>query len=314
MRNETPTHSRRRMWIERAVFAAILAGLGIWIAGSRLSGAPYTITVGGKPIATVESLRAAKAVLHGARLERASGVPADSVRFAQRVELRRAAKNAEFVDVPEAVGAVEKAAPVEVEAFAIVVDDRPAVALPKKEQAEQTLRLVKEHYRRNLGRLRIEPTFKEEVFVERRYVGVEKLCAAPEDAVRVLTSTAEKPVFHTVVAGDRAVNLAVQYGVPISEMKKLNQQMNLDELMEGDQLLVRKGKPPVTVVCKKWTTRTVAVTPPPEARRHVRAKTGKREMRILVTYENGELVSEDVISQVTTWETPEGRTHERSRP
>ena len=314
MRDEKPKYSSRRIWIERAVFALILAGVGVWIAGSYLSGAPYTITVSGKPVATVESLRAAKAVLRKARLERAAGVSAGSVRFAERVELRRAPKNAKLVDAPEAVGAVEEAAPVEVEAFAIVVDDSPVVALPEKEQAEKALSLVKRHYTREMGRLHVEPTFKEEVFVEKRYVGVEKLCAAPEDAVRVLSSIAEEPVFHTVKLGDRAVNLAVQYGVPISDLKKINPQMDLDRLVEGDQLLIRKGKPPVTVVCKAQITRTVTITPPPEARRYVRARTGKREMKILVTYENGELVSEDVISQVTTWETPQGTTYERPRP
>ena len=314
MRDETPMHSTRRMWIERAVFAVILAGVGIWIAGSYLSGAPYTITVSGKPVATVESLRAAKAVLRKARLERASGVPAGSVRFAEPVKLRRASKDAELVDVPEAVGAVEKAAPVEVESFAIVVDDSPMAALPEKKQAEEALSLVKQHYAGKPGRLRIEPAFKEEVFVEKRYVGVEKLYPSTEDAVRVLTSIAEEPVFHTVKLGDRAVNLAVQYGVPISEMKKLNPQMDLDRLVEGDRLLIKKARPPVTVVYKTQITKTVTVSPPPEARRYVRARIGKREMKILVTYENGELVSEEILSQVTTWELPKRTSYGRSHP
>ena len=296
--------STKRNWIERAIFLAIIAGFGIWMAVTRLSGAPRLILVDNRPIAAVESRAAAKSVLEHVRFGRAAGVPGKAIRFAQRVSVRRAGEDADLVDVPEAVRALEDAVTVEAELYAIVVDDKPLAALVDKEHAEEALRLTKKQYERRIRNLYSQSSFKEQVFISRRYVEIEKLCSSPDEATRVLTTITEKPTIHTVVAGDRAVHIAPRYGVSLADLKKLNPQADLDRLIEGDQLLIRRPRPPVTVISKALVTRAIDITPPPEARRYGYARTGKRQVRMVVTFENGEPVLEEIVSQVTTWDRP----------
>jgi len=304
MGEQTSGRSGRRIWLERMVYGVVIVGIGIWIAASRLSDVPYTIVVDGKPVVTAESLSAAKQVLDKVRLERASGVSAGAIRFVQRVTLRRAAKDAELAEVPEAIAAVEKVVAVEAEAFAITADNTPVAALTSKKDAEETLRLVKRHHERRIRNLYTESTFAENVFIDKRYVEIEKLCSSPEEAAHVLTSTSEKPIIHTIQPGDRAVNLAQQYGVALSELQRLNANADLNQLTEGDQLLIRPAKSPVTVISKALVSKTITVTPPPEVRRRAGGRVGKGHIRTLVTYQNGEPVSEEIISQIITWESP----------
>lgn len=314
MHAQDSSRSAKRIWAERAVFAAIIVGVGIWTAISRVQSVPCTIVVDGKPVVSVESRGAAKTVLSHVRFQQMSGIPAGAVRFAQNVALRQAAKNAELVDLPEAARAVEKAVTVEAESFAITADGMPIVALASREDAEETLRLVKRHHERGMRNLCTESVFKESVLVEKRYVDVQKLYSSPEEAARFLTSITEKPTIHVVQQGDRAVNLAQQYGVAFTELKKLNPQLDLDRLVEGDRLLIRKAKEPVTVISKSLVTNTVTIVPPPEMLRHGRSRIGKRVTKTLTTFENGEPVSEEIISQVTTWEkAPESPTKSERR-
>ena len=302
MHAQNSEHSAKRIWTERAVFAAIIVGIGIWTAVSRLQSAPSTIVVDGKPIVSVESRSAAKKALIDVRLQRAIGVPAGSVRFAQQVTLRTAPKDAELAELPEAVRALQEVVTVEAELFAITANGKPVVAFTLKEDAEQTLSLVKRYYEDKIRNLHAESTFKEKVLIEKRYVDVQTFCASTEEAVRTLTSTAEKPMIHVVQWGDRAAKLAQRYVVPLAELKKLNPDMDLNRISEGDELLIRRAAAPVTVISKVLVTKTVAVTRPRAVIRYRGARVGKRVTKTLITYENGEQVGEEIISQVTTWE------------
>jgi LysM repeat protein len=209
-----------------------------------------------------------------------------------------------MTDMPEAVRALEKAAAVEGELHAITVDGKQWAAFSSEADAKRTLELVKEHYEKNIKGLQGNSTFKETVFVEKRYVDTAKFYDRPEDASIVLTSVSQPALMHTVERGDRAVKLAQQYGIPFNQFKKQNPGTNMHQLTEGDQLLIRGARRPITVVSKAVITKTVTVSPPSDARRYSGARTGKRVMRVLATYENGRQVSEEVISQITTWDRP----------
>jgi len=300
MQDEKPRRSNKRVWLERAVFLIAIAGMGIWITFERASGMPYTIFVDGKPVVTLESRGVAKTVLDQVRVRQSGGKSARAIRFAQRVTLRRATRGTEQSSFPEAIRMLDQMLTARAEVFAVVVDDVPVVGLADEKDAYRTLELVKQHYGRRVQNLYAEPTFKENVFVGRRYLELDKVISTLEEAVRFLTSVHEKPTYHTVQPGDRAVNLAVRYGVSLGEMKKLNPESNLDRIIEGDKLLVRKARPPVTVITKGLVKRITAVKPPKVRRRAGRA--GKRQTRIVISYENGTPVSEEIISQVTTWD------------
>lgn len=298
-----------------AVCIILILSIVGWAAIGHFQNTPYTIEVDGKPVVSVESRSIAKKALADVRLQRAGNAPG-SVRFVQSVTFRRAGGSVELSDLPEAVRAVEKAVSIEAEGFAIIVDDKPVVALPTKEDAEKTLDLVKRFYERRVKTLYTSSAFKENVFVDKRFVEVGKLRSSPEDAVGVLTTTSEKPLVHVVVRGDRAVHLLTQYGISMAQLKSLNPGIDPERLTEGDLLTIQLPKLPITVICKSMLTETASVTPPQDLRYGPR--TGTRVSKIMVTYENGERVGEEIISQVTTWDRPAPRKstryhHSRSR-
>lgn len=306
MEDKSSTQSGRQPWGGRLYLLAVAVVVLGAAAGAiyQLQKSPCTILVNGTPVANVESRLVAKKVLAQARELGSHGAPSHAVRFVDRVTLRGVSGQADMSELPEAVGALQKAAAVEAELYAINVDGTPLVALSSKADADQTLELVKQYYEKDLHDLVGKSTFKGDVFVEKHYIGTEKYYKNPEDACRALTSISEDAVTHTITPGDRAVHLAAQYHVSFNELKALNPGLDMDRLTEGDQLVIRPAKQPVVVICKAIAMKTVTVTPPSDTGRYSRSRTGTRVMRVMMTYENGRPAGEEIISQLTTWDRP----------
>ena len=296
----------------RTIFPAVVVVICAWAAISRFTDVPTTITVSGKPLVTVESRNAAKAVISKVRLDESGDIPSKSVRFSKPVRYQKASDGAEIADTDEAVSALKTAVGVETELYCIMVDNKPLVGLESKEDTEKALELLKSRYEDKTGRKHTESTFKETVLIDHFYIDPHFYQSSPEKAVEAMTIITEKPVYHTVVPGDRTVKLAVRYGISLAELKSCNPQINIDYIVEGDRLLVKRPKLPITVVSKSLVHKTNHITSPPEMGRRYSRRTGTREMEVMTTSENGEPVSEDIISQITTWENPD-RDHD-ARP
>lgn len=298
---------RRSTMIYIAIAGVVLAA-GIGIIVSRMYGSPYTILVEGKPIATVESRMMAKQVLDEARHLGEYGSAGGSIRFVKSVTLRPASKGTAVSDVPEAVRSLEKATPTEAESYAITVDGTPIVALKTRQDAEETLNLVKTHYEDSLDKLSGESTFKERVFIDKAFVPASILRATAQDAAQLLTAPVESAAVYILKPGDRASRLAAQYGISIDDLKRLNPGKNLDRLVEGESLVIGKAKLPITVVSHALVSKTVSVSPLARShRRSSSAKDGKRQVQLLATYENGQQTSTEVLSQITNWDRPKQR-------
>ena len=284
------------------MFLAAIALLGMWIAYDNLLSVPHTVYVDGKPVVTLESRQDAKSVLDEVKSRQLSGKVIASPSFAQKVALRRAAKDAQIDPREDAVSALDGILVLKAQAYAIVVDDEPTIALSSEDDANQALELLKQRYSSRLKNLYAKPTFRESVVVDRRYLPVDSIMASPEKAAEHLTIVREKPIYHTLEQGDRAVYITAQYGTSLDELKALNPQMDVNRLTEGDRLLVRRPKAPVTVVTKALVTEITPVKSP--AGRRMSAKTGKRQTWAVVTYENGIEVRRDVPRVMTTWDKP----------
>ena len=293
------------------VCIALILGVVAWAVVSHIQSVPFTIEVAGKPIVTVESRAIAKKVLADVRVQGASVPSPGSTRFVESVTFSRAAGNAEVSDVPEAVRALGEVVSVEAQGWAVIVDDKPVLALTSKEDSEKALDLVKRFYEAKVKSLYSRSTFKESVSLDKRFVRIGKLLSSPEDAANALTTTSEKPQLHIVQRGDRAVHIATRYEITLSQLKSLNPGVDPNRITEGDTLVVRLPKLPITVVCKSLIIETASVTPP-EGVRHG-PKSGTRVSKMLVTYENGKRISEEIISQVTTWDRPAERRARSSR-
>ncbi len=306
MEGNTPAEAPKRTWTRYVLPIAIVLVVGA-IAGGimyQIQKSPCTILVNGKPVTSVESRFIAKRVLAAARELKAHGAPSDVLRFADKVTIRGASASVETSDVPEAVRAVEESASVEAELYAINIDGTPIIGLKNKADADRTLELVKKYYEKGLQNLAGKSTFKGDVFVERRFIGTDKFRLTPEDACNTLTSISEPALTHMIQPGDRAVHLPAQYGISLDELKALNPGVDLDRLTEGNQLIIRRAKQPITVITKSIVTKTETISPPTDAMRYGSTRTGKRVMRMMVTYENGRPASQEIISQITTWDRP----------
>ncbi len=305
MQETSSTKPPRTPWIERTVFLIVIAALGSWLAYTNLIGTPHTIVIDGKPSVTLETRPEARSVLEEVRSRQLGDRELESPAFAQRVSIRRASPGAAINVRQEAVSTLDQALVLKARGFAILVDDQVTIALGKEKEAAAALNLVKQRYAQRLKSLYSRPGFKEKVAIDARYLPVEKILAGPESAADYLTAVHEKPTYHTLKPGDRAVRLTAQYGISLDELKALNPGINMDRLVEGDRLMVRKPKQPITVVTKALVTKVTPVKAPAE--RGVPARTGKRQTWAVVTYENGREVSQDAIRVMTTWDKPAPR-------
>ncbi|MHB0912101.1 MAG: LysM peptidoglycan-binding domain-containing protein [Armatimonadota bacterium] len=249
---------------------------------------PYTILVDGKPVATLASAREAESVLEDAR-----SAPGARSRFADKVTIRQA-KGSEITDPPEAMRALLCATQVETELWTITVDGTPVAALASRGDAGRALKLVKEHYEKKIKSRKIDSEFKESVLVEDLFVPASLYCPTAGDAAKRLTSQAEPPVYHIIERGDRTIKLAARYGISLDELKGLNPGVNLMQIVEGNRLMVRRAKLPITVVSKAVTGKTVEIASPS-------GRKGSRKVTSLSTYENGRLANEEVVSAITVW-------------
>jgi len=313
MQSKSPERRARRIWAVGLIVAGAVAGIGVFAAVYFARNAPTAILVDGRPIAVVESRAVAKTALANARLSRAAGIPSRDLRFVRPVILRAASRNSEITDLPECVRALEAVTSVEADLFAIAVDGVPVVALRSKKDAEEALDLVKAEYERGIQNLCGKSTFKGNVFISRQFVDVGLFRDSPKSAFDALTAVAEPSTIHIVEPGDRAVYIAERYDISLDDLEAANPGVNLDRLTEGDKLVIRQEKQPITVVSRAMVTETVQITPPPGTRQSSH-RTGERIMRMMVTYENGRPVAREIISQITTWDRPRvTRTHRSHR-
>lgn len=297
MNNQTSLKKRKY----RPSVYALLTILVIGIAGVifyLLTGGPYSVYVNGKSIVTVESRSVAKHILSAVKTD-----DAGSIRFAQKVSIKRSPSASVITDYHEAVELLKNATSFEIERFAVLAEDKPVVALPDRKKADETLKLVKVFYEKSLDNINGDSIFKENVSVSKLFVPLDMVCSTPEEAVNKLTAVTVPPTVHIIKRGDRAIHIARDYGISISTLKNLNPDINMEQLTEGKELMISPGKKPLTVITKAFVTKTTNLDSPSDAHRR-RSSMGKRISKVMATYENGIPVDEEILSQVTTWDRP----------
>ncbi len=196
--------------------------------------------------------------------------------------------------------------------YAITVDGVTAAALSSRRDAQDTLDLLRHAYDKPGTKAVGESTFKEKVSIIHRLTAAGVVYNTPKEACQALTEPVEPAIIHTIVVGDRAVDLAKQYNVTLDKIQGLNPLIDVALLNEGDQILIRPAKRLITVLNRSLVTQTVDIMPPSDMARLGSRQTGKRTMKVLQTCENGTPTKQEVISQITTWERPR-RLHYRTR-
>ena len=298
---------RGRILIVIGLAVAALAAAG---AAYHVAHSPCAIYVNGEPVASLASRVQAGRVLAEVRRLGSDGVPGSAVRFADDVGIGKPVDGGTLSTPDAAVEAVRESAAVETRLVMILVDGKPVAGLRNHDDAVRALALVREYYDKRLRNPIGKSTLAGTVSTKEDYVRADKYYPTPEAACKALTAVIEPAITHTVLSGDLAVSIAERYGIPFDELAKLHPDVNLERLDEGDKLVIRRAKRPVTVLSKAMVVETVEVHPMGDPSI---SRSGKRVMKMMVTYENGDPVERDVLSQITTWERPRYRRHRTAK-
>lgn len=202
----------------------------------------------------------------------------------------------------------------QVEAAAITVDGKEAVIVANQQEADAVFTTLQKPYKQQDETRNIQYSFQEDVQVVLKYVDPSQI-AAKENAVQTLQSGTRVPKEYTVQSGDALYKIAAKFDMTQEELK----QMNADLIPQngtvnvGWVLNVMAEVPMVSVK----TTETVVLT---EVEKYnvvyqqdssknkgyekvtQQGKDGQKEVTKEIVRINGELTSEEVVSEKITVE------------
>lgn len=317
---------KMQLLIERVVIAAIAVALaGSW-GFARLRGGKSLILVDGRPVVCVPTEKEARAVLLSVKSK--TGYNPNEIEFRQDVRVARAPRDANVVSRHRAIRVVEGMVSPLVPRWAVLVDGKPAVAVPSRKIAGEVLDLAKMKFGQMAKNLVEEPQFKEDVTVDIVGVDPSMYKKTAQEAVDYLFSgpqTISKDGIYVVQDGDIASNIARKVGVPLKELWALNPGMNLHKLQIGDKIRVkscRDSHPRLTVVVRDQVERVETVPAPTLRVSSARMPQGKsvelspghagqRKVKVAVIYENGrktgsEITEEQVLQEPQPRQVAEG--------
>ncbi|MCS7186168.1 MAG: G5 domain-containing protein [Armatimonadetes bacterium] len=296
-------------WGERVFYWVVILGLLFALVTFWRASLPVAIFVNGEPVAWLSNSRLAQRAIQLAR-EKMRKQYGQEVDFAETIDVgslklpsgRSLSSPAEASDL-----LLLSVSPAQ-RAWVIKVADQTVAALRNKEEAEQALELVKAHFTPANVTLVKPPRFKEKVTVQESKVAVGEIVADAETAAQKLIGGLEQPKYHIVKSGEVAVRIARKYGLTLEELKQLNPDKNLDRLKIGDKLLIKRGKPVLTVICIYQVVREEPVPFKVERRfapslpggalvTKQRGREGVKEVVYEVTAENGLEVHRKVVKE-----------------
>jgi LysM repeat protein len=302
---EIASRLRRQLLVERTIIAIIVLAILVTWGYTYVTSSACVILADGKPIVVVESKGVADELL--TELRSSAGGEAKDAEFAQKVETRRKATR-NFVDRESAMAVLKTKLRVLTDKWAILINKQPYAAVDTQEQAGEVLELARQRYGKLAQNLAEEPSFKEDVTTQIQKADIRLWRATPQEAVQLLFSPEGKASVHIVKRGEVAGAIAEKYDMKLADMQKLNPDKSLDKLQIGDKLRVGVGKTPLTVVVRNQTTRIEPMPYRTESITSVKmysgktivlvpGRTGKRQVKVAETYENGVQTGREIIEE-----------------
>jgi LysM repeat protein len=301
---------RRRLWVERGLFAVVLAAIAASWASPVLFPRVWALYVDGKAVAAMRDRGAVEGVLD--QVKRRSSGNAAALAFLKDVRVRAVAPASVVVTDPEtAAERLEGSLGANTDRGVIYVDGQAVVALPDTIEANKVLERVKERAAAKVQELETAPLFKEEVEV-RSERAVPDLWADGETAFGLLTGEgAEGEGSHTVKSGESGWLISRRAKIGLGDLQRLNPGVNLARLKTGQTLRVAKaGEPILTVVTVGILTeelpapfRTLRQWHPKmfmgKGVEKVAGKPGLQRVTSRVTCENSKVVDREVLTRET---------------
>ncbi|MCS7253834.1 MAG: G5 domain-containing protein [Armatimonadota bacterium] len=303
--------------IERLVYWAVIAMLLVVIAVQWRSRQPYAVIVKGNVIGWVGSKSIYQHALNMAlnearRLHRDMPVSFIEVEGGEVLCERQMPRGKVELLMPrELASLLLRHLTLSYKAGAILVDGKPILALKDEQSARNVIEGLKAHFAKfasYAGELIKEASFKEKVEVKVAGIPVEIYAHSEDEALKRLLEGGEKPLYHKVQRGEVAIAIARKYGISLAELQRLNGGRDLNKLKIGELLLIKPGKPLLTVVTFhqqrlqerlpfKEERKLVPHLPGGEVIIKRKGQEGLKEVIYEVKCENGVEVSREVISE-----------------
>jgi len=307
----TISNLRKRLMIERCVFAGIaLVALIGWTIGHFVD-SKSLILVDGKPIVCVPSARDARDIL--TKIKTGTGINPSEISFKQDVRVERAPGNINPMSRYKAYRTVLRMVSPVVPKWAIIVDGTPIVAVPDKATAGEVLEQAKRKYGQMARNLAEEPQFKENVTVDIAAVDPAIYRKTASEALKYVfsdTAPVTRDAVYTVEKGDVAGAIAAKCGVKLADLAGMNPRVDLNHLQIGDRLRVKmtSAKPKLTVVVRDMVERTETAPAPVQNISSFNLLQGKscvlspgsagqRKVRVETIFENGRKTGSDVVDE-----------------
>lgn len=302
---------RKQLLVERIGFGAIALILVIcWTVG-HFRDAKSLILVDGKPVVCVPTASDARDIL--TQIKSRTGCNPSEISFKQDVRVERAPGNTFSVSRHKAYRTVLRVVSPVVPKWAIIVDGKPAVAVPTREIAGEVLEAAKRKFGSLAHNLAEEPQFKESVTVDIAAVDPAIVRKTADEAVKFLFSESApvtRDAIYIVQKGDVAGAIAARCNVKLADLAAMNADMNLNHLQIGDRLRVKTtaARPKLTVVVRNMVERTESAPPPVQQVSSATlyegqscvlsaGSSGLRKVRVETIYENGRKTSSETVDE-----------------
>lgn len=196
----------------------------------------------------------------------------------------------------------------------IVINDEEVVTLTSKDEAEEVMNQVLEPYVsvNSNEELIGEPVVKEDYEIVESLVNFADIKEV-ENAVKLIGQGTEEMQYYKVNKGDTSWDIAVNRGVNISQIETANPDMDITNLHDGDILNLSVAKPYLTVETQKEVTIEESISYGTQYENDSSIYVGKKKVIkegikgtnkiiALISYENGEEISKDILSEEVTKE------------
>jgi LysM repeat protein len=246
---------------------------------------PVQILVDRQPVATVENLADARALLRSVQDQDAGTayISSGDPLFKQTVQLVRVPASTPLDSDDTAKNKLASALRVTVLADLITIDGKPFVALPDKETAQATLDSVRNHYADMPPNdpLVEKPSFQEHVEIDRERVSSSLIKQTPGQAAPLLWTPPQAKTY-AVQLHETGWSIARKFHMAFADFLRANSGRDINHLAPGDTVAVSQTYPALTVIVKKRSQEQEQIIPGAPA-----DVGGLRQITLVTTYING---------------------------
>ncbi|MFZ5353954.1 MAG: peptidoglycan DD-metalloendopeptidase family protein [Bacillota bacterium] len=221
-----------------------------------VSGIAYSVQVNGVEVGKVKNISIAANAQKSLEEEYKSIANANIKLTAEITTSKTRGRGKEIMDEAQLLEAFKNVINYNIETFSIYADGSVIAILKSKEEAEEVLSAVKEHYLAGVDTAKLkEVSFAENIEVKQEYNDLNKVMQKDEVVSFVIKGTNEERT-HKVVSGESFWSISRKYNMNTDDLIKANPTVNPNKLQIDQVLSLIIPKPLISVKTVETVTYT----------------------------------------------------------